>query len=99
MSLAFVLLLKASLLFSDYHVCEFYYQPEWMECLDNGEKLLDTTSIYKTINTTYNYVLSTFSLIFSNDAGETTENTNKNTSWENKITILIDIVNIVAFEI
>ena len=68
-----------------------------MECLDNGEKLLDTTSIYKTINTTYNYVLSTFVLISSSDAGETSENTNKNTSWENKITITIDIVNIVMF--
>ena len=51
-----------------------------MECLDNGEKFLGTTSIDKTINTTYNYVLSTFVLIFSNDAGETSENTNKNTS-------------------
>ena len=81
-----------------YHqVNQVYYQPEWLECLDNGEKLLDTTSIYKTINTTYNYVLSTFALIFSNDAGETSENANKNTSWENKIPILIDIVNIVIF--
>ena len=80
-----------------HHVSQVHFQPEWMECLDNGDKLLDTTSIYKTINTTYNYVLSTFVLISSSDAGETSENTNKNTSWENKITILIDIVNLVIF--
>ena len=80
-----------------HHVSQVDYQPEWMECLDNGDEFLGTTSIYKTINTTYNYVLSTFAQIFSNDAGETSENTNKNTSWENKITILIDIVNIVMF--
>ena len=68
-----------------------------MECLDDGDEFLGTTNIYKTINTTYNYVLSTFVLIFSSDAGLTSENSNKNTSWENKITILIDIVNIVMF--
>ena len=95
MTLAVVLLLKVSQLWMHHNVSPFDYQPEWMECLDNDDEFLDTTSIYKTINTTYNYVLSTFFLIFSNDAGETTENINKNTSWENKITI--NIVNIVMF--
>ena len=65
-----------------HHVSPTSYQPEWKECLDNGDEFLGTTRICKTITTTYNYVLSTFVLICSSDSGETSENTNKNTSWE-----------------